>query len=130
MNKELIAQFADFLEKEVGDWEFDFAQLVSKTVEKDDKKCGAVCCAAGWLPRFDAKNWRWGLDGFNVHLVGSLCEYNIKDDISSYFGLEISLVRNVFHNFSMGGVKDNFYGKIDSEVQRSDVVGALRALIK
>ncbi len=51
MNNALIARFADFLENTIKDSEFKFESMVSEN--NIENICGTICCAAGWLPRFD-----------------------------------------------------------------------------
>ena len=84
---------------------FDF----DKWVAEKENECGTVCCAAGWLPVIDPKNWKWRVayqceGGIgNCELKPILRKYSsdvlfadlawvssaeIHNDLSEYFGVD------------------------------------------
>lgn len=50
-----LASFLDTLPPE----KFDLEDWVTEVDPKKRHPCGTVCCAVGWLPVVDKKNWKW-----------------------------------------------------------------------
>lgn len=56
-NRRLL-KLAKFLRKLPRE-KFDYSVLVKQT----ENGCGTVCCAVGWMPAVDPRNWKWVADG-------------------------------------------------------------------
>jgi hypothetical protein len=86
--------------------EFDFSQWVTEWEggTKKEPLCGTVCCAAGYLPVADPKNWKWvrevdtlGIKSVLPCPVGKPVKHpNVY--LTEYFNIDRGLVYGVFHN--------------------------------
>lgn len=61
----------------------------------DENKCGAVCCAAGWLPKLDPSAWEWS-SGEMPQLRKSLMD-DVDVDLGAYFEIEPDVVDTLFY---------------------------------
>lgn len=54
MRKDRLLKLAEFLDA-LPRSKFDIESLV----REERGGCGTVCCAIGWMPKVDPKNWEW-----------------------------------------------------------------------
>lgn len=86
-----VARFLDKLPEE----KFDFSKVVS---HRDENCCGTVCCAVGWMPKIDPKNWFW--------FAYDVTYKNGKYTENTYFGLTGTEYYKLF--YSMDEVHKDF----------------------
>jgi len=87
-----LTKLHDFLRKLPAS-EFYFGNYVKY---HDDLKCGTVCCAIGWLPTVDKKNWKWIIE-YGDQLTPVFDDY--KDENAAgqaYFGISYAMYSDLF----------------------------------
>lgn len=126
-----LQKLHDFLIK-LPEKKFDFSSYVTKT---DDKGCGTICCAAGWLPRVDPKNWKWV--NINTALYSSMrlkidSTDNAEFDLRKYFGINENLYNNLFESSIMldGSHRDNIITKLKQPLDRNATAKQVAKRIK
>lgn len=98
--KERFKKVIDFL-KVLPKEQFNIDSWVSKS-EYDiikRKTCGTVCCAAGWLPKIDPKNWTWYwiLDRYIPRLKNTdYCFHTSYNDLEKYFNIDRKTLIYIF----------------------------------
>ena len=65
-------------------------------IHKFENNCGTVCCAAGWMPTVDPRNWEWTWGGSNARLRRGESHNDISLDAQSYFGINVRLFNHIF----------------------------------
>jgi len=87
-----LQKLHDFL-IELPEHKFYYGEYVDKC--NWDDNCGTVCCAMGWMPEVDPKNWKWGDNGFIPNLKKGSSTF-IRPDARRYFGIGASLYNHLF----------------------------------
>lgn len=91
---------------------FDFSKWVAETEKRNGTHCGTTCCAVGWMPRVDARNWRWekrSTLGFQPALCTGSKQWP-TDDAAKYFGISLTEASYLFvpddTSYSEGNLPD------------------------
>lgn len=91
MKLDLLLSFADWLEHNIQDESFDFRNVVSTF--DDVNICGTICCAVGWLPKFDSDvaktglvKWSSGSRNLIYSHEGTVCSH-FAEIAECYFGI-------------------------------------------
>lgn len=101
-----LQKLHDFL-RELKTKSFDFGAWINNY--DYEKSCGTVCCAIGWLPKIDPKNWKWNEDEEPSLIDSNGYNCDASSDGQEYFGIDEDLFDHMFIPNSQW--RDEFGGK-------------------
>jgi hypothetical protein len=81
---------------------FNFRRLVLRC---DTNGCGTVCCAVGWLPAVDKRNWKWSRCIYTSSIFPELRGFEGNPTIrslSQYFGINTNHIIDLFYPGAYG----------------------------
>jgi len=78
---------------------FDIREYVAEN-SAPDPRCGAVCCAVGWMPRVFPASWRWVDMGWANRQLSVQRRRNTTedcwDDAASFFNIGVTVMDAMF----------------------------------